>query len=366
MASIFRPSWRGPDGQVHHGEVWHGRIYYKGRKRTRSLGTTSKSIAKLRLGEWVDELKAAGWKSSVKHSFADASRRFQAEHFPRLKPSSADRYGTSLIVLARAFDARKIEDLSRSDLSAFEAERRKGGAANATIRRDLSCLSAMLSCAIDWGWLPANVATLYLKSAGRRGLEEAPPRTRYLSHEEEQTILSALEGQMEMRLYGSRDFHRAFMLWAAMILAVDTGLRREELLGLEWRDVDIDQNQIIIRGERAKSGLYRAVPLLPRARKLLVDNLPRRTRCVLHDSNGERYTDLAPQFKAAAAACGITDVRWHDLRRTCGCRLLQDLGLPMEKVSLWLGHASIALTQRAYAFLDVRHLHAALVTSKQT
>lgn len=364
MASIFRPSWRGPDGKMQTGEVWHGRVYFKGRKRTRSLQTTSRSVARERLGQWVDELKARGWKSSAKHSFQDASRRFQAEHFPRIKPSSAERYATSLMILDRALGEHAIEDISRSDLAAFEAARRRAGIANATIRRDLACLSSMLACAIEWEWLAINVASDFLKSASRRGLEEPPPRTRYLSHEEEQTILARLEAGIEARTYGSYHFHRLFMLWAAIILAVDTGLRREELLGLEWRDVDLDANQVVVRGERAKSGLMRAVPLLPRARNLLISNLPRRTRYVLHDNDGERYADLAPVFKSEAGACGITDVRWHDLRRTCGCRLLQDVGLPMEQVSLWLGHASIAQTQRAYAFLDVRHLHAAIARAK--
>jgi len=365
MASIFRPSWRGPDGKVQTGEVWHGRVYHAGRKRTKSLETTRAAVARQRLEEWVDELKANGWRSSVKHPFADASRRFQDEHFPRLKAASSDRYATSLLALARHFGGMAVEDIGRSDLAAFEAARRKSGSANATIRRDLQCLSALLRCAGEWEWLRSNVAAEFLQSASRRGLSEPPPRTRYLGHEEESAILHRILARMDARRYSSYHFHRDFMLWAAAILAIDTGLRREELLGLEWRDVDLEANQITIRAERAKSGLYRAVPLLDRARKILVNNLPRRTRFVLHDNDGERYADLAPWLKATAAEVGITDLRWHDLRRTCGCRLLQDHGLPMEKVSLWLGHSSIAITERAYAFLDVRHLHAAIAAQRQ-
>lgn len=71
-------------------------------------------------------------------------------------------------------------------------------------------------------------------------------------------------------------------------------------------------------------------------------------------------TGFSARYWRARAAAGVPDVRWHDLRRTCGCRLLQDHGLSIEKVSKWLGHQSIAVTERAYAFLNVEHLHKAI------
>ena len=60
----------------------------------------------------------------------------------------------------------------------------------------------------------------------------------------------------------------------------------------------------------------------------------------------------------------IPDLWWHDLRRTCGCRLLQDYKLTMEAVSKWLGHSSIEPTQRVYAFLETKHLHQAVGTRR--
>jgi integrase/recombinase XerD len=53
-------------------------------------------------------------------------------------------------------------------------------------------------------------------------------------------------------------------------------------------------------------------------------------------------------------------VEWHDLRRTCGCRLLQDKGFTMVQVSKWLGHASVRVTEKHYAFLYVDDLERAL------
>jgi len=73
-----------------------------------------------------------------------------------------------------------------------------------------------------------------------------------------------------------------------------------------------------------------------------------------------RFLTMDRGLKAAAKRAGIVDLRWHDLRRTCGCRLLQDHGLSIEKVSKWLGHSSTAITERAYAFLNVEQLHKAI------
>ena len=57
-------------------------------------------------------------------------------------------------------------------------------------------------------------------------------------------------------------------------------------------------------------------------------------------------------FKNLAKAAGVADVCWHDLRRTAGCRWLQVHKKQMAEVSVLLGHSSIVVTERSYAFLD--------------
>ena len=76
---------------------------------------------------------------------------------------------------------------------------------------------------------------------------------------------------------------------------------------------------------------------------------------------GTRYSPNSPtMYEALQRACrraGVVEhLTWHDLRRTCGCRLLQSHGFPMEDVSQWLGHADIRITQKRYAFLQVSRL----------
>lgn len=76
--------------------------------------------------------------------------------------------------------------------------------------------------------------------------------------------------------------------------------------------------------------------------------------------DGSRYGRRTRGFNAAATRAGLKDLRWHDLRRTCGCRLLQDHGLTFHEVRDWLVHESVAQTERAYAFLKVDALRAAV------
>ena len=70
-------------------------------------------------------------------------------------------------------------------------------------------------------------------------------------------------------------------------------------------------------------------------------------------------------MKAARRRAGLKALRWHDLRRTCGCRLLQDHAMSMEGVKEWLGHSTVVVTERTYAFLEIEHLHRAVANAAQ-
>jgi len=151
----------------------------------------------------------------------------------------------------------------------------------------------------------------------------------------------------------------------AIRFAIDTGLRREEQFGLTWERVDLRAGEIMLDGT-TRSGRPRRVPLLPRSAQILAQ-LPRhiRSRYVSCHRNGERYRNMEKGFKAARRRAALRSLRWHDLRRTCGCRLLQDHGMSMEAVKEWLGHSSVTVTEKAYAFLEIEHLHRAAQKSAQ-
>jgi integrase len=138
-----------------------------------------------------------------------------------------------------------------------------------------------------------------------------------------------------------------------MALAIDTGLRREELFGLTWAQVDLLRG-LIDTTKQTKSGKSRKVPITQRSAQILA-HLPRSLKSphvFINPDTGVRYVQMNKGLKAAARRARIDDLQWHDLRRTAGCRWLQRDGKSMEEVSILLGHSSVLVTERCYAFLD--------------
>ena len=278
---------------------------------------------------------------------------FLDEHGATLRPQSLRRYETSAKALFPMFKGKYLDQIARGSLKDFETRRRQEGASAPTIRRDLACLSSMFGFEIENERADANPVPAFLKARKKRGLRESAPRTRYLTHDEEAALLGAAPAHLEPMI--------AF--------AIDTGLRLEEQLSLTWPQVDPARNEITVLA--SKTGEGRRVPLLERAGTYLGTH-PTRLRpaggpdWVFSKRDGSRYGKLNKGLGAAARRAGLDDLRWHDLRRTCGCRLLQDHRMTMAEVSRWLGHKSSAVTERSYAFLDVDHLHAAIRSGTKT
>jgi integrase len=138
----------------------------------------------------------------------------------------------------------------------------------------------------------------------------------------------------------------------AITLAIDTGLRREELFGLTWKQVDLRRG-LIDTGTKTKSGRARKVPVPARSAQILTQ-LPRHISgfVLVNPGSDSRYVQMNKGLKAAMRRAGIEDLQWHDLRRTAGCRWLQRDGKSMEEVSILLGHSSVVVTEQRYAFLD--------------
>src|SRR5581483_4043853 len=170
MAAIYR-----------RGKVYWARAQRSGKEFRRSLGTADRSVAERRLRAWLGDLDAIKWGERPRRTFEETAKRFIDEHLTTLKPSAAKRYGVSLKQLVRTFAGTTIEKIGTAELSEFETRRRTDGVKPGSIRRDLACLSSMLTSAVDWEWIDVNPVPAYLKRRSRRGLKEGRAHTRYLT-----------------------------------------------------------------------------------------------------------------------------------------------------------------------------------------
>lgn len=340
---------------IKRGSIWWFRKTWKGQFYWFSLQTENLGNAQERRDRVIQELRAGKWGDQRPRTINEAMERFVTDHFPTLKPKSQKRYALSMVHLVEAFDGINLQDISSANLKAFENKRRNDGVSTSTIRRDLACLSSIFSLAEEEEWVKHNPVKPFLRGRAKKGLTEGEPRTRYLSHYEEDLILGYATPKPEQ----------------AITFAIDTGLRLEEQFGLLWSDVDLAARLITVRAEVAKSLRARRVPILPRTHALLTAMAEdKKSLFVFTSYLGNRYSPTShTMYDALQRAVRkenrarhknevtpMEHVEWHDLRRTCGCRLLNDYGYDINDVSKWLGHSSVTVTERSYAFLYAERL----------
>lgn len=294
---------------------------------------------------------------------------FTDDHLPTLAPSSQERYLQSLLILTPYFEDTMLQDISRADLTKFMAARRKAttrrktGLKDSSIRRELACLSSVFTIAADYELCDANPVLPFLRAKKKtKQLIETDFRTRHLSHAEELALLTQARLEADAMRPDSLRRHEKFMLLCAIALYIDIGLRAQELLLAEWSWINLEAKEITVPKEVTKTGRERRVPLHDRALMILgqIPKHPKSPFVLWRCETGKRFKDVNKAIQRIARAAGVADIHVHDLRRTCGCRLLQDWRLPMEKVSRWLGHSSTEVTEQRYAFLKIENLQEAI------
>lgn len=231
------------------------------------------------------------------------------------------------------------------------------GRSPSTVLRDLFTLSSVLRRAVKAGELPDNpVRRVDKPRIDRRG------KVRFLDEAEEFRLRTALQARDEL-MKKSREganvrhlkrgeplspplMHFGDHLTPAVLLSINTGLRRGELFKLKWSSVDFDRGLVTVEGRNAKSRQTRHVPLNDEATSLL-----RRWR--EQSADGARVFSVATNFKngwkALLKRAGITQFRWHDMRHHFASRLVQR-GVPLNTVRDLLGHSTVQMSLR-YAHL---------------
>ena len=260
---------------------------------------------------------------------------------------SADKDRMRTRHLRRHFGGRVMNTLQPIDVREYIALRKGDGVRNATINREIALLSSAINYAIrEWDWELPNVAK------GRK-LKEDEGRTRWISRDEAELLIQAAES--EPKAQHLADFIR---------LALNTGCRSGELLGLEWCRVNLQERLLLLEADHTKAGKRRSVPLTEMSHQAIMSRLRfRATRCpaspwVFAKEDGTRIKAVRRSFKTACRRAGIEDCHIHDLRHTCAAWLV-GIGVPLAEVRDLLGHAPVVVTER-YAHLSPDKVRAAV------
>lgn len=266
--------------------------------------------------------------------------------------------------------SRKLTDIDQMQIDRWWSERltntsSKTGKAvsKATASRDLAALRSALSKAVEWKVLLENPL---LKIKQR--VFAARKVVRYLSDAEEKSLRLALRDRDE-KLFAARvsgDRWRIKRgkpclrtissscypnhLTPIVLLAMNTGLRKSELLGLRWADIDLSLSMLTVRAESAKSGRERHIPLNREASEVLDRWRLSAPACVRVFA----LDDCKTAWWALLRSAKITDLRFHDLRHHFASRLVMR-SVDLNTVRELLGHADIKMTLR-YAHLAPAHL----------
>lgn len=270
---------------------------------------------------------------------------------------------------------KPMGELSPWLIETYRKKRRDTGRSPKTINRELQRLRSAVAKAVAWGVLEqhpfASIRPLKTDKTGR---------VRFLSPDEEGRLREALATR-ETRLRAARDRFNAWRkvrkieplaaraamfvdhLRPMVLVAINTGLRRGELLALKWTDVDLEAKLVTVRGVTAKTGQTRRIPLNIEALGVLRGwqrqalNAERDAH-VFAGAGGRRLGRVDHAWATAAGLAGLSGFRFHDLRHHFASRLVM-AGVPLNTVRELLGHSSLEMTQR-YAHLGPDNLASAV------
>ena len=315
-----------PRNLYRRGETWWGRIKVAGRDHRRSLRTSNRAEAQKRLEAWQKEISHEQFHGEARHRYKEMVLRWKMEYLPKsVKPATEKRYLVSARQLDPHFSTLHVDELSKKKIAAMISSRMKAGATNATIRRDLTALSTMFTCAIGWGWVEENPAKAFDRSIikERRDAIKPPPDDAVVAFAGKASEASANLGKL-------------------VLFLAQTGMREEEAASLAWPE--IDQTNHIAQLIETKTSRPRAIRLSDEAwGTLRGTERAENGDYVFWHGKGERYLNVASRLAYLKTKHGFR-FRIHDLRHKFAIDYLRNGGDVYDLKNI-LGHTSVKTTE---------------------
>jgi integrase len=237
------------------------------------------------------------------------------------------------------FKGKRLADISPMDVERFKKvrhetpTRHEEARSPATVNRELTILSRVLALAVDAGHISENPCRRV------RRFKEDDARVRFLNDDEETRLMKQIGGRELLR--------------SVVIFAINTGLRRGEIFGLRWTEVDWSRNFIHVIN--TKTGKSRIIPLNDATRAVLRQQQEKSQSEFVFVSprTGARLRNLRNGFGKACEDAKVSNFHFHDLRHTFASRLA-DAGVDAFTIAELMGHSTLEMTKRYTHVTDER------------
>lgn len=341
MASIYKRK----DGKTYRAEV-----YVHGRRDARTFDTESEAKAwaarvetEMRDGKYVD------MKAAKKTTLADLLLRFRDEITPTRRTQRSAQAEREKIdwLLRHAIAKHPVSTITRDDVHAFIIERQET-VKTATVRRQILLLSSVITTAID-DWKIGLHQNVFARPKIKPKKGEKKNRDRILNTEEKKDLESALLSCKNS------------LMTSAFKIAIETGMRKAELIALEWCDIDLKARTMLVckvddlgseTVDDTKNGDSAKMPLSLAAVEVF-KSLPHNGERVFH---GLSYHALDMAWTRARERSGVEDIRWQDLRHLAITTVCKAVKGDVFKLKVFSRHKSTAMLER-YVNLKAEDLH---------
>lgn len=312
--------------------IWYLNYEHEGKRVQRSTGTRNKKEALLfisnlhhhptplpakKLSEFIQDYRAYS-KANKSLKTTDIDTR-SLKSFLKIVGNTFLRSITTLDV--EQFKMKRVEQISKT-----------------SVNIELRTCKAAFNVAVRWGYLEKN------PFIGVKQLRIARKERRYLTKDDINQLLRSI---------------REPWFYDAIVLAVNTGMRRGELVHLTWHDVNLETRVILIRNREdfvVKGGKGRTIPMNGTVYQML-SNKQRVCEYVLTGANGSQLCPifLAKRLKRYVRELGLDPkLHFHNFRHTFATLLVQD-GVPIYELKELLGHKDVQTTQ-IYSHMEVDSL----------
>jgi len=310
------------------GRMYSIQLWVDGIRYLKSTGTTNRREAETIERAFREELNRRRHQireASPDMTFAELAARFLADGSPR--PYHLDR----LKVLLPYFGDRPIGTISKSAVREYRLSRHKEKTlTETTLNRDIEVLRHLLYWAVDEGFLTVNpLARIRLPKQRRK------PRP-ILTLAEEDKLLDAAAPHLRQLI----------------LAAVDSGMRRGELLTQRLEHVDLTRDVLQVSHSKTPGGEAREIPLTARLARLFAILKTDAAEGIAFTFQGRPIAKIKTAWKAAIRRSGVRYLRFHDLRHTFNTRLME-AGVLQDVRKALMGHSSGEEVNSLYTHVEL-------------